>query len=48
MNDSEGIVSVESRFEVAETLDRLAETVTGLGLYVVPASIMRQAHARPA
>lgn len=34
MNDSEGIVSVESRFEVPETLDHLAETVTGLGLYV--------------
>ncbi|MFE0015558.1 hypothetical protein ACFWXH_11985 [Mesorhizobium sp. NPDC059054] len=34
MNDSEGVVSVESRFGVAETIDRLAETVTRLDLYV--------------
>ncbi len=31
---SDGIVSVETRFGVAETIDRLAETVTGLGLHV--------------
>lgn len=47
MKDSEGIVSVESRFEVSETLDRLAETVTGLGLYVF-ARIDHAAGAREA
>ncbi|MCG7504032.1 DUF302 domain-containing protein [Mesorhizobium retamae] len=47
MNDSEGIVSVESRFEVPETLDRLAETVTGLGLYIF-ARIDHAAGAREA
>ncbi|PLP58553.1 hypothetical protein CYK37_12745 [Mesorhizobium loti] len=31
---SNGVISVESRFGVTETVDRLAETVTGLGLYV--------------
>lgn len=31
---SDGIVSVESQFEVTETIDRLAETVTRLGLLV--------------
>lgn len=34
MTDSEGVVSVQSRFGVAETIDRLAETITGLGLHV--------------
>ncbi|MDX8464533.1 DUF302 domain-containing protein [Mesorhizobium sp. VK23B] len=31
---SNGLVSVESRFGVAETIDRLVETVTGAGLRV--------------
>ncbi len=34
MSGSQGIVSFESRFGVAETLDRLVETVTRLGLHV--------------
>lgn len=34
MTSSEGLVSIESRFGVAETIDRLAETVTRLGLHV--------------
>jgi uncharacterized protein (DUF302 family) len=34
VSGSQGIVSVESRFGVTETLDRLAETVTRLGLHV--------------
>ena len=32
--DESGIVSIESRFGVSETIDRLAETVTKLGLIV--------------
>ncbi len=32
--DESGIVSIESRFGVSETIDRLAETVTNLGLTV--------------
>ncbi|MEP9373076.1 DUF302 domain-containing protein [Mesorhizobium sp. KR1-2] len=32
--DDNGIVSLESRFGVSETIDRLAETVTKLGLTV--------------
>ena len=32
--DESGIVSIESRFGVSETIDRLAETVTKLGLTV--------------
>lgn len=34
MTSENGIVSIESRFGVAETIDRLAETVTGTGLTV--------------
>lgn len=47
MSDSEGIVSVESRFGVTETVDRLAETVKELGLYVF-ARIDHAAGARDA
>lgn len=34
MTIDDGIVNVESRFTVAETIDRLVETVTGLGFNV--------------
>lgn len=34
MTGGDGIVNVESRFTVAETMDRLVETVTRLGLNV--------------
>ena len=43
-----GLVTVESRFGVAETIDRLAETVKRAGLRVLPASTMPPARARSA